>query len=99
MLRRAVCALVLVLSIAARAAALEVRVKTLAAHDAIVSAVIEIHDLLPDRFSRMLDDGGMLHLRVQAELWESRPVWDRLVYPAERARATASRASAPAAAN
>ena len=24
----------------------------------------------------------MLHLRVQAELWESRPVWDRLVYPA-----------------
>ena len=24
----------------------------------------------------------MLHLRLQAELWESRPVWDRLVYPA-----------------
>jgi len=24
----------------------------------------------------------VLHLRVQAELWESRPVWDRLVYPA-----------------
>jgi len=24
----------------------------------------------------------VLHLRLQAELWESRPVWDRLVYPA-----------------
>ena len=31
---------------------------------------------------KLLDDGGVLHLRVQAELWESRPVWDRLVYPA-----------------
>src|SRR5206468_7142557 len=29
-----------------------------------------------------LDSGGILHLRVQTELWESRAVWDRLVYPA-----------------
>src|SRR5258708_24174082 len=37
---------------------------------------------LRDRFRKVIDDGGVLHLRVQAELWESRPVWDRLVYPA-----------------
>jgi len=24
----------------------------------------------------------VLHLRIQAEVWERRPVWDRLVYPA-----------------
>ena len=82
MLRRAVCALVLVLSIAARAAALDVRVTTLVARDSIVTAAIDLRDLLPDRFLRMLEDGGVLHLRIQAELWESRPVWDRLVYPA-----------------
>ena len=37
---------------------------------------------MPDRFRKVIDGGGLLHLRVQAELWESRPVWDRLVYPA-----------------
>jgi len=76
------CAFVLVLSIAARAAALDVRVKTLVARDSVVTAVIDLRDLLPDRFIRMLDGGGVLHLRIQAELWQSRPVWDRLVYPA-----------------
>jgi hypothetical protein len=30
----------------------------------------------------MLETGSVLHLRLQTELWESRPVWDRLVYPA-----------------
>ena len=76
------CAFVLVLSIAARAAALDVRVKTLVARQTVVTADIDLHDLLPDRFVRMLEGGGVLHLRIQAELWESRPVWDRLVYPA-----------------
>ena len=45
-------------------------------------ATIECAMCVPDRFRKMLDSGGVLHLRVQAELWESRPVWDRLVYPA-----------------
>jgi hypothetical protein len=43
---------------------------------------IELRDVIPDRFRKLLDDNGSLHLRVQAELWESRPVWDRLVFPA-----------------
>ena len=78
-------ALVLLLSVALRAepaAALEVQVKELRAPVSIVTATIELRDLLPDRFTKTLDEGGILHLRVQAELWESRPVWDRLVYPA-----------------
>jgi hypothetical protein len=67
---------------AAPAAALDVRVKDLYSPLSSVTTTIELRDLLPDRFRKTLDDGGALHLRVQAELWESRPVWDRLVYPA-----------------
>jgi hypothetical protein len=75
-------ALVCLLLAAAPASALEVRVKDVRARPAAVSATIELLEILPDRFRKTLDEGGVLHLRVQAELWESRPVWDRLVYPA-----------------
>jgi len=47
-----------------------------------VSATIQLLDVLPDRFRKLVDNGGVLHLRVQTELWQSRPSWDRLVYPA-----------------
>jgi len=73
-----VCAFLL----ASPAAALEVQVKDLRAPSSVVTTTIELRDVLPDRFKKTLDGGGTLHLRVQAELWESRPVWDRLVYPA-----------------
>ena len=75
-------ALVGVLLLATPAAALEVQVKDLRAPASVVTTTIELRDVLPDRFRKTLDGGGFLHLRVQAELWESRPVWDRLVYPA-----------------
>jgi hypothetical protein len=71
-----------VLLTAAPARALEVVVKDLRAPAANVVATVVLRDPLPDRFKKTVDDGGALHLRVQAELWESRPVWDRLVYPA-----------------
>jgi hypothetical protein len=74
--------LVGVLLLATPAAALEVQVKDLRAPASAVTTTIELRDVLPDRFRKTLDGGGILHLRVQAELWESRPVWDRLVYPA-----------------
>jgi hypothetical protein len=65
-----------------RASALEVVIKDVRAPSGSVTTSVEIRDALPDRFKKLIDDGGVLHLRVQAELWESRPVWDRLVYPA-----------------
>ena len=74
--------LIYLLLLAAPSAALEVQVKEVLAPSSSVTTTIELRDLLPDRFKKTLDDGGALHLRVQAELWESRPVWDRLVYPA-----------------
>jgi len=64
------------------ASALDVEVKSVRAPGATVSASIELRDVIPDRFKKTIDEGGVLHLRVQAELWEARPVWDRLVYPA-----------------
>lgn len=82
MLRRVLGAFLLVCCSAAPAAALDVRVKTVHAPASVVQATLELRDLLPDRLKRVLDDGGVLHLRVQAELWQARPVWDRLVYPA-----------------
>jgi len=86
-MKRFVCACALVLVMLGRvsahpAAAFDVQVKDVHAQAQTVRATIEIRDVVPDRFKRVLDDGGPLHLRVQAELWESRPVWDQLVYPA-----------------
>jgi hypothetical protein len=70
------------LLLSAPAAALEVEVKSVRTPATIVSVSIELRDVIPDRFRKTIDEGGVLHLRVQAELWEARPVWDRLVYPA-----------------
>ena len=74
--------LLLLVAAPAAAAPLDVQVKDVRGPASAVSAAIEIRDLIPDRFKKTLDQGGVLHMRVQAELWESRPVWDRLVYPA-----------------
>src|SRR5215470_2019654 len=82
MSRVTTAALVCALLAAAPAAALDVRVKDVKVGSTIVHASIELRDLVPDRFKRLLDENRTLHLRIQAELWESRPVWDRLVYPA-----------------
>src|SRR5947208_6298138 len=65
----------------APASALDVEVKGVRTVGAAVTTAIELRDVIPDRFKKTLIEGGVLHLRVQAELWEARPVWDRLVYP------------------
>lgn len=79
---RAACAFFVCFLAASRVLALEVQVKDLRAVAATVRATVEVRDVVPDRFKKMLETGNVLHLRLQTELWESRPVWDRLVYPA-----------------
>ena len=74
------CGLLAATSASARP--LDVKVKDVRTPAAAVTATVELRDVLPDRFRKLVEDGGVLHLRVQTELWESRPVWDRLVYPA-----------------
>jgi hypothetical protein len=84
------------LLLSTRASALDIVVKNVHTPASSVTATIEVRDPLPDRFRRLIDEGAVLHLRVQTELWESRPVWDRLVFPAivrvfRLARATSGR--------
>lgn len=46
-------------------------------------AVLEVRDPFgSSRFRDMIDRGGTLFLRLQADLWEDRSVWDKLVQPA-----------------
>jgi hypothetical protein len=85
MLRRALLllqCLLLLAAVPASAGPLDVSVKEIRTPSAAVTATLELRDLVPDRFKKMIDGGEVLHLRVQTELWESQPVWDRLVYPA-----------------
>jgi len=79
---RAACAFLFCLLAATRALALDLQVKDVRTVASTVRTTIEVRDVVPDRFKKMLETGSVLHLRLQAELWESRPVWDRLVYPA-----------------
>jgi len=79
---RTVCAFVVSFLLASRVLALDLQVKDVRAAASIVQTTLEVRDVVPERFRKMLDTGNVLHLRLQAELWESRPVWDRLVYPA-----------------
>src|SRR3954469_18412101 len=81
--------------LAAPASALEVVIKEIRSPASAVTASVEVSDVLPDRFRKHLEGGGVLHLRVEAELWESRPVWDRLVYPAIVRVFRLGRAAAP----
>jgi len=81
-MRWTAAALTLLYALQGRAFALTVDVKEVRASAATVHATVQLRDVIPDRFKKVVERGGQLHLRVQAELWERRPVWDRLVYPA-----------------
>jgi hypothetical protein len=82
-IRIAACALLAGIATAAvPALALEARVSEVRTVGAEVRAAVDIGDMFPDKFRQILQSGGALHMRVQAEIWEDRPVWDRLVRPA-----------------
>ena len=81
-MRLAVFACLLAFSAATDAAALGVEIKDLRSAASEVTASIELRDVLPDRFRQTVERGGVVHLRIDTEVWERRPVWDRLVYPA-----------------
>jgi hypothetical protein len=80
------------LVVPASAAALGGKVVELGANGAVVRAAIELTDAFPDKLRPALAQGGRLYLRVEAELWEDRLAWDRLVRPAAVAVFRISRA-------
>jgi len=70
------------LGLASPAAALEARVIEMRVAGGSLFAAIELKELFPAKFQSVLDGGAAIHLRLQVELWEDRPVWDKLAQPA-----------------
>jgi hypothetical protein len=78
----ALLAAVLLLATAPHVHALETRILEVRAVGPMVRATVELGDVFSEKFREVLSAGGALHIRVQAELWEDRPLWDRVVRPA-----------------
>lgn len=79
---RTVLAAFLALGFARPAAALDARITEIRMAGGSLFAALELRDLFPDKFRQLLEGRAALHLRLQIELWEDRPVWDKLAHPA-----------------
>lgn len=75
-------ALIALLALVAPASALETRLTELRVAGGSVRASFEMKDLFPAKFQSVLEQGAAIYLRMQVELWEDRPVWDKLAHPA-----------------
>lgn len=78
--RGLVLVVVLVCAALVRVAALGGSVAELRTVEGHVRAALELRDLFSDGMRELLEQGGPLHVRVEAALWEDR-VWDRPVEP------------------
>ena len=74
--------LLFALAHATPAFALEAKLIELRVAGGSLFAALELRDLFPAKFQTILEDGAAIHLRLQLELWEDRPVWDKLATPA-----------------
>ena len=72
----------IVLMVPASGFALETHILEIRVAGKTLLASIDLGDAFPEKLRRILEQGGALHVRIQAELWEDRPVWDKLVRPA-----------------
>ena len=74
--------LVLMLGHASPLFALETKLVELRVAGGNLFAALELREIFPAKFQTILNDGAAIHLRLQLELWEDRPVWDKLANPA-----------------
>lgn len=74
--------LLLVLMHASPLVALETKLIELRVAGGNLFAALELREVFPPKFQTILNDGAAIHLRLQLELWEDRPVWDKLANPA-----------------
>ena len=77
-----IAALLLTLGNVASAAALDTKLIEIRVAGGNLFAALELRELFPAKFQTILEDGAAIHLRLQLELWEDRPVWDKLANPA-----------------
>jgi len=61
--------------------ALEARVMELRVAGGHLRASLEIKEMFPEKFRTVLEQRGAIHLRLQVELWQHRPVWDKQPQP------------------
>jgi hypothetical protein len=59
--------------------ALEIKVAEINIAGGSVRAVVELRDVFTTSFTKVIETGGSIYVRVDAELWEDRATWDRLV--------------------
>ena len=82
LLRAAGLSAILAVSAASPASAIDTRVTELRVAGGGIRASLEIRDMFPAKFQTVLEEGAAIYLRLQIELWEDRPVWDKLAQPA-----------------
>ena len=78
---RTVLSAFLALGLARPASALEARITEIRVAGGSIFAALELRDLFPEKFRAVLEERAAIHLRLQIELWEDRPVWDKLAHP------------------
>src|SRR5688500_11324538 len=64
------------------ALAVEARVTQLRVEGARIWTTVELRDLLRDNFLALVRQGRAIFVQLQADLWEDRRVFDRLVFTA-----------------
>ena len=77
-----VLALIVWLCASVSASAMEARILEIRVVGPTIRASLDLRDVINDKFLEVLNTGEPLHVRIHAELWEDRPVWDKLVRPA-----------------
>jgi hypothetical protein len=74
-------AIAAVLGTASSALALEAHIIELRVIGGHLRASLEIRDMFPEKFQAVLEQRGAIHLRLQIELWQHRPIWDKQPQP------------------
>jgi hypothetical protein len=80
-LRFAGLILLAVVAVSTPILALEARVMELRVASGHLRASLEIKEMFPEKFRTVLEQRGAIHLRLQVELWQHRPVWDKQPQP------------------
>jgi hypothetical protein len=70
------------LATAGSASAMETRILEIRVVGPTIRASLDLRNIFSDTFLEVLNGGNPLHVRIQVELWEDRPMWDTLVRPA-----------------
>jgi len=81
-LRLVVLVLIALTASTSRVFALVTHVAELRVAGGTLRASLEVREMFPAKFQSVLEERGAIYLRLQIELWQDRPIWDKLAQPA-----------------